>query len=311
MFIRWSFLIVALVSASAAWAADPVFPSGSRLGLTPPSGLVPSKAYDGFEDRAHAVGIIMNEVPTESYGEVEKSFSAEALKGQGLNVERREDVKSKDWHGFLIVARQDVGGASVHKWVLIATGSDAACIVTMQVPDAAQNLYPEAAVRAALMSVVFRPIPVTERLALLPYAMSDLAGFRVLQTSTDGTALLTEGPKDVLNRMDQPFLLISIVLGQTPQPSNYEAFARQVVATLPGAKSMRVVSAQPLKIGAQPGYEVVAEAKDERSGVDITVAQWLRFGSTGYLRILGIAPRPAWVAVFPRMRTVRDGIGPK
>jgi hypothetical protein len=311
MFIRSSLLVVALVSASAAWAADPVFPPGSRIGLVPPAGLVPSKTYDGFEDRAHGVGLILSEVPAEAFGDVEKNFTPEGLKSQGLNVERREDVKSRDWRGLFVVVRQDLSGAPVHKWILVATGADAACIVTMQVPDAAQTLYSEAAVRAALISTVFRPIPVAERLGLLPYAMSDLAGFRLLQASSEGTALLTDGPKDVLARMDQPFLLISIVLGQLPQPSNYEAFARQVAATVPGVKDMRVVSVQPLKIGAQPGYEVVTEAKDEKGGVDLTVVQWLRFGGTGYLRILGLAPRNVWATVFPRMRAVRDGIGPK
>ena len=162
-----------------------------------------------------------------------------------------------------------------------------------------------------MVSTVFRPIPIAERLALLPYAMADLAGFRLLQTSTEGTALLTDGPKDVVTEMDQPVLLVNIVLGQTPQPAAYDGFARQVVATIPGLKDVTIVSAQALAIGTQPGYEVVGEAKDEKSGAQISLVQWLRFGGTGYLRILGVAPRKAWAAAFPRMRTVRDGIGPK
>lgn len=311
MFVRPSILIVALVSASTGWAADPVFPPGSRVGLAPPAGMVPSKSYQGFEDQAHGVGVVVNEVPAEARGELEKGFSPDELKNQGLDVEHREDLKSKDWHGLVVVTRQEIGRVPVHKWILVATGADVATVITIQIPDAAQSVYPDAVVRAALMSTAFRPVPVAERLALLPFAMSDLAGFRVLQTSTEGAALLTDGPKDVLTGMDQPFLLTGIVLGQTPQPASYDAFTRQAVAKMPGFKDTRVVSAQPLTIGAQPSYEVVAEATSAPAGVDVTLVQWLRFGSTGYLRIIGIAPRNAWAAVFPRMRTVRDGIGPK
>jgi hypothetical protein len=310
-FIRSLIPIAVLVSASAAWAADPVFPQGSRVGLAPPAGMVLGKGYAGFEDTAHAAGIIMNEVPAEAHDEIEKSFGPEALKSQGLSFERREEVKSKDWRGVVVVARQDLNGLPVHKWILVATAADAAAVIAMQVPDAAQNVYSEAIVRAALMSTAFRPTPVAERLAFLPYAMSDLAGFRLLQASAEGTALLTEGPKDALTGMDQPFVLISIVLGQTPQPAAYDAFARQIVATIPGVKVARVVNAQALTIGNQPSYEVVAEARHEPSNTDVSFVQWLRFGGTGYLRILGLAPRKAWDAVFPRMRTLRDGIRPK
>jgi hypothetical protein len=311
MFIRALIIILALVSAPAARAADPVYPQGARVGLAPPPGMVASKAYAGFEDAAADAHVLVTEVPREALAEVEKRFSAEALKGQGLTVVRREEVKSKDWRGFILVARQDLSGVPVHKWFLVATGADLAAVVTAQIPDAAQKVYSDAAVRAALLGTVFRPIPVAERLALLPYAMADLAGFRLLQTSTEGTALLTDGPKDVMTQMDQPFLLVTMVLGQTPQPAGYDGFARQVVGTMPGLKDLKIVSAQALAIGIQPGYEVVGEAKDEKSGAEITLVQWLRFGGTGYLRILGVAPRKGWAAAFPRMRTVRDGIGPK
>ncbi len=311
IFIRSLIIVVALVSASAARAADPVFPTGARVGLAPPPGMVPSKAFAGFEDRAHNSGVIISEVPVETTADVDKRFSAEALKSQGLTLERREEVKSKDWRGFLIIARQELGGAPAHKWVLVAIGSDLAAVVTMQVPDAQLKVYSDATARAALASVAFRPIPVAERLALLPYAMADLGGFRLLQASTEGTALLTEGPKDALGQMDQPFVLVTIVLGQTPQPAAYDGFARQVVATVPGAKNLRILSAQALTIGTQPAFEVVGEATEENSGAEVSLVQWLRFGGTGYLRILGVAPRKTWAAVFPRMRKVRDGIGPK
>ena len=304
-------VVVAVVSGSAAWAADAVFPPGSRIGLVPPPGVVTSKSFPGFEDKAHGVAIFMNEVPVESAGEAERAFSAEGLKAQGLGFEKREDTKSKDWRGALVVARQELSGVPVHKWIMSAIGSDAAAIIGMQVPDAAQTLYPEAAIRAALMSTVFRPAPVAERLAMLPYAMANLAGFRLLQASAEGTALLTDGPKDVLTGMDQPFVLVTMTLSPPPQPSNYDAFARQVVASVPGIKGIRVVSAQALTLGAQPGYEVVAEGQNEKNGNDVTLVQWLRFGSTGFLRIIGIAPRSGWAAVFPRLRNVRDGIGPK
>jgi hypothetical protein len=36
--------------------------------------------------------------------------------------------------------------------------------------------------------------------------------------------------------------------------------------------------------------------------------QWVRFGSGGFLRIVGVGRSDAWDALFTRFRAVRDGI---
>ncbi len=65
---------------------------------------------------------------------------------------------------------------------------------------------------------------------------------------------------------------------------------------------------EPLRIGGQSGYQTMAEAKDVRTGTDLMVVQWLRFGSGGYLQMVGIAPADAWTGTLARLRTVRDSV---
>jgi hypothetical protein len=38
------------------------------------------------------------------------------------------------------------------------------------------------------------------------------------------------------------------------------------------------------------------------------VAQWIRFGGSGHLRVLGMARKEGWGEIYPRLRAVRDGI---
>jgi hypothetical protein len=40
----------------------------------------------------------------------------------------------------------------------------------------------------------------------------------------------------------------------------------------------------------------------------LTVVQWLRFGGSAYLQMIGIARADAWKDAYPRFRSVRDGI---
>ena len=76
-------------------------------------------------------------------------------------------------------------------------------------------------------------------------------------------------------------------------------------------RDLRIVSAAGVRLGGEQGHEIIADATDAKNGAALSVVQWLRFGSVGYLQILGIARRDTWDAVLPRMRVVRDRIAIK
>jgi hypothetical protein len=39
--------------------------------------------------------------------------------------------------------------------------------------------------------------------------------------------------------------------------------------------------------------------------------QWLRFGTGGFIQMIGIARAETWPSVFMRLRTVRDSVDPR
>jgi hypothetical protein len=310
--MRSLILALALAAGPAAHAADPVFPLGLRVGVVPPPGLVASTSFQGFEDRDHNVAMVLSELPADAYPAIEQSFTVDALKAKGIDAEARENVELKDGHGFIVVARQQGGGATMKKYALVAATNDLTAIVTLQVPEAATETYPDAACRASLASFVVRPkVPPDEQLALLPYELRDLAGFRIVRTLADGSALLTDGPKDAVGAAQQPYVLIAIPPVQAPAPGDREAFARRLLAATPGVKEIRIVRSEPQRIAGQPGHELIAEARDEANDTSVTMAQWLRFGPGRFLHIFALARTDAWPAVFTRMRAIRDGIEPK
>jgi len=89
-------LAVMALTAAPALAADPVFPVGSRLGLVPPAGFVPSTKFIGFENPQASAAILLVAMPPEAYPELEKNFTDEMLKARGIQVVTREAVTFKD-----------------------------------------------------------------------------------------------------------------------------------------------------------------------------------------------------------------------
>jgi hypothetical protein len=306
------FFMLLLLGGLPAGAAEVVFPPGSRIGLVPPAGMVLSKLFQGFEDRDKNATIIFVELSGEAYADIEKSFTVETLKAQGIDVEAREDVALKDGRGFLVIAHQAVAGTPVRKWALIATEHELTAVISVQVPDAARETYPDAALRASLATFTTRAaVPVQEQLDLLPFSLKDLAGFRIVRAAANGAALLTDGPKDAIELNDQPLLLITFLPGTGDQVSDRDSLARRAISGTPGVKDMRVVHSESMRIAGQPGHEIVVDAKDAKIETELRVVQWLRFGASGSLRLLGIVRKDDWDKLFPRFRAVRDGIEPK
>jgi hypothetical protein len=311
-FIIWLVLACVFAAGVPAQAAEPVFPLGLRIGVIPPAGLVASTTFQGFEDRDRNVAMILSELPTDAFPAMDQAFTVEALKAKGIEVERREDVPLKEGHGFIVVARQQMGGITVRKWALIAGTDTLTALITLQIPDGAAAAYPDEACRASLASFTVRAkVPSSEQLALLPYDLRDLAGFHIVRALADGSALLTDGPNETITEADQPYMLIAIPPVPTPDPDEREGFARRLMAATPGVKEIRIVRSEPLRIGGQPGHQLIAEAKDDPSGTPVTMVQWLRFGAGRFLHIFGLARTDVWQTEFMRMRTLRDGIEPK
>src|SRR5581483_4218361 len=135
--------------------------------------------------------------------------------------------------------------------------------------------------------------------------VTELAGFRVANAIPGVAVQLTEGPNDTLGS-DQPQLIITAAPGG-PEPRDRDNFARMVLTGLPPLTEMHITGSEPLRIGGLPGHELRAEGKD-KDGHDIRIIQWLRFGTGGYVQLIGFAKADGWLDVFMRFRKVRDGV---
>jgi hypothetical protein len=299
------------VGAVPAAATDAAYPPGSRIGLAPPPGMVVSKNFFGYEDAENNAAIILLALPPQAYADLDKSITADALKQQGLTFETREDMPLSTGKAFLVLGHHEVENMKIRKWILVAASSGLTALVTVQIPEAAKALYPDTAIRAALATLAIRnTVPVEEQLSLLPFKVSDLAGFRVGGIVPGRALMLGDAAADApgTGAITEPHLFVAISPGGPVQTGDRDAFARDVFATVPNLRDIRITTSEPLRIGGQQGHQILADAKDPTGAAGLTVVQWLRFGGGAYLQMVGIARTEAWKDAYPRFRSVRDGI---
>jgi hypothetical protein len=305
-FARAVFLIASCLTTSSAFAADVVFPTGSKLGLVPPSGLVASESFRGFEDRTNNAAILLVEMPAQAQQEIEKAMTAEGLKKQGVTVDKRETVAIKDGKGLLFIGRQMSDGTKLRKWILVGSTPKTTALVTAIVPESVANLYPDDAIRTALVSLAVRDsVPIDEQMRLLPFKLDDLANLRAFRVESN-TVFLTEGPKDELDATEQPLLVVSAAVGGPGENAARDTFARNMFSGVPGFKEVRVVGTDLIRRSGQQTHQILAEGKDSRTGAEVKLVQWLRFGNGAFVRFLGISRAETWTESFTQFRTVRD-----
>jgi len=304
-------LCLVLSLAPPATAADAVFPIGSRLGFVPPNDLKPATTFPGFENEQKGVFVRLIALPGNAFPEIEKTMTNEALKKQGMTVEKRESVPLGNGNAILAIVRQETAAGRIRKWLLIAPIDNLTALVSLEMAAKLPAPYADNVIRTALTSLTTRPnVPADEQLTLVPFKVGDTAGMRLVRVVPGVAVQLTDGPKDAVEATEQPHLVIAAAPGG-PDTRDRDQFARDAVRGFPALRDIRIVGSEPMRIGGQPGHEVRAQAKDAQTGADIEVVQWLRFGTGAYLRILGFAPKDKWTDTFTRFRAVRDGLEPR
>jgi hypothetical protein len=310
-------LFVMAIWALPAFAADPIFAVGSHIGLVPPPGMTAAKNFPGFEDTDKHAAIIVSALPAAAFAELAKSNATDALKKQGITVDKREEIQLPLGKALLLYGTQTKDAQTkLRKWVMVVGAQPFTIMVSAEAPLQSKT-YTDAVMRATLNSLTIRPkVPAAELLSLLPFTVGDLAGYRI-ENIIPGQALIladappmphlvaTEGmPEYDLNAR----LLIAAMPGGPSNKEERPNYARMAFDSIGGIKDIQFTMSEPVRIDNQDSFETVARAKDVRTGGNIMVVQWLRFGNGGLLQIVGIAPADMWDDELTRLRTIRDSI---
>ena len=303
LFAAWA----GLLGLAPANAADLVFPPGLRIGLEPAGELKLSHRFPGFEDGDRKVVVAILDLPASAFHELENAAFNNSQRDLA-NV-KRESFPFGSGIGFLISGTGQQNGVPVHRWSLLAQAVGSAVqnltmLINIEVPDSAQSVYSDEVIRKMLASVTFRQAPLQEQLSLLPFKLGDLAGFRVMQVLPTGSVILAEDTTD--GGGAQPFMIVSLERGGPAEAGDRATFARDLLSTAP-VRDLTLQSAEAMRINGMPGYEIRAQGKDP-AGASVSVVQWLRFGSGGFLRVIGVSPTEKWNEAFSRFRALRDGI---
>ena len=130
-------IAVVIGAASSAFAADPVFPPGARVGMTPLVGLNKARTFPGFETEDQGVKVLIADLPAEAYGEVANAFKANPGGAGGIKPESIETAAGLAY--YTIESAKD-GAGNVKRYSMILPGPTFSGYVAVQVPENASKM---------------------------------------------------------------------------------------------------------------------------------------------------------------------------
>jgi len=184
--------------------------------------------------------------------------------------------------------------------------------VAFLIAENASKIYTDEAVRQMFATATIRKeVSADEQIGLLPFKITDLAGFKDIRTLVPGTSIILADGNEGSGYESKPFMILGLI-GATPQAAEDRArFAQEAALQIPGLRETKITMSEPIRINSQPGFETRIDGVSGKDKTPVTVVQWIRFGGGTSLRIVASSPRDQWSDAFTRFRAVRDGIQPK
>jgi hypothetical protein len=93
-----------------------------------------------------------------------------------------------------------------------------------------------------------------------------------------------------------------------PSVDQRDAFARSALGGNANLRELFLERSQGFRQRGAEWHEIVARAKDAKSGEPVVVMQTIRWSGASYLRMVGVARAEARDKVLSRFRRVVDGV---
>jgi hypothetical protein len=297
-----------LLSISAA-AQTPQRVAGTTVTIAPPSGFEPAKDFAGFADLKSGSSILIAELPPQAWPQLSAMFGSldtvkAAFKSKGIDVAALDKVPTASGEAFLASGKQAYSGSTIGKWVALAQGSRTVMITVQAMPAAKLD---DAAIRAMLKTVSLgEPPSESDKLASLPFKVAPAAPFRVLDTMGGTAVAMTVGDKNVDPTGEQPLLIVSAQVSNTPVIGNEPAVIAKTL--LRQTKDMEKASIETEKKVTFGGVSegVLLEGKTDG---DKRFVQYFATGPNGrFVRLLSYYAADRGAEVRPAIEQVASSV---
>jgi hypothetical protein len=291
--------LLAWVAFASTGHALPARVPGTGVTLDPPAGFTPADRFPGFQRVEMSASIVVSELPGPAE-QMQKGMTREMLASRGMNLIRSQIVKAGGKDAVLIHVSQTADGKEFLKWMLIAGDANKTVMIVGTFPKESTEL--SLPIQRAILSASWSNLtktPPNEGLTFRVYPTAALKRAGRVANMLVFTESGKMGPGD-------PAQAVLVVGSSISDASidNVEKFARERATKTSQVGPLRNIKGQELTTDGLPGYELVADATDRKTGREVRMYQLILADQTTYYIAQGFVAASRGPGIVDQFRKV-------
>jgi hypothetical protein len=297
-------LLVMMVSISLLAlpaAADPVRVPGTNVSLQPPAGFALAENYPGFQNAKSESSIMVTRMPA-PVAEIRKAMTKDTLATRGITLVSSEEKTVGGREALLLQVAQSAAGKDYLKWMLVTGDPNETVMIVGTFPKSAGEEV-GAAIRTALLSASLAAAPGDPFEGLL-FRITPAPALKIA-SRVSNMLLLTESGSPGTAGPGEPVY----VIGSSIRPGgsgDLKAFSEARAKQTEQIRDLANLSGREITLGGLAAYELLADAKDVKSGTPIRLYQVIAPDGDGYFIVQGLVGAEKAAAVLPEFRRVTE-----
>lgn len=299
-------LLLLVVPARPGLAAPREAP-GTGVWLEVPDGFSPSSRFTGFENASGTAQIKVSLYP-ESFEQMTKQLSADALAGQGAVVEEETRLTVSGHQARLMKTVQMRDGKELHKWFLVVGSATRSVVVMAAYPEGSEAVLKEP-LRKALVELSWDPSAPVDPLGGLSFRIGETDELKIAKRLDNGVLLTPGGEMKGLQPQDPVFVVLqSSTDPATLDESTLEAFALKRAKSKGAETEIREIVGGPTIVAEKPAYELLADVSHTRTKAPLRLYQVVVLGDDKVLLVQGLVGEARQDAYVTQFRALANGI---
>jgi hypothetical protein len=284
-------------------AAEPVRVPGTGVSLQPPAGFVLAENFPGFQSAEQQASIMVTRMPA-PVAEIRKAMTGDMLATRGITLLSSKEETVGGREALLLQIAQSVAGREHLKWMLVTGDPEETVMIVGTYPKSAGEEV-GSAIRTALLSTSVAAAAPSDPFEGLLFRITPTEKLKIAGRVSN-MLLLTESGKPGTPGPGEPVY----VIGSSIRPGgsgDLKAFSEARARQTEQIRDLANVSGREITMGGLAAYELLADAKDVKSGTAIRLYQVIApDGDGGYFIVQGLVGAEKAAAMLPEFRRVTE-----
>jgi hypothetical protein len=294
------FLVLMVLALPAA--AEPVRVPGTGVSLQPPAGFELAEDYPGFQSAEQQASIMVTQMPA-PVAEIRKAMTKDMLATRGITLLSSKEETVGGREALLLQVAQSAAGTDYLKWMLVTGDPKETVMIVGTYPKSAGEEV-GAAIRTALLSASLAAAAPSDPFEGLLFRITPTQALKIANRMSN-MLLLTESGKMGALGPGEPVYVVGGSIGPGGS-GDLKAFSEARARKTEQIRDLENLSGREITLGGLAAYELLADAKDVKSGTAIRLYQVIAPDGNGYFIVQGLVGADRAAGMLPEFRRVTE-----